>query len=104
MPTFVRLAAAADLPDNSMRAYQVGERRIALYHCAGTFYATDDICSHDYAELTHGYLDPDDCTVECPLHGSRFQLATGAVLSLPAYQPIATYPVQLIDGELLVGL
>jgi len=69
-----------------------------------TFYATTDICSHAYAELSEGYLDIDDCTIECPLHGSRFDIATGAVLTLPAYEPIATYPVRVEGEDVLVEL
>ncbi|MDQ2997318.1 MAG: non-heme iron oxygenase ferredoxin subunit [Chloroflexota bacterium] len=98
MPEFVKLAAVNDVPMNEVRAFEYAGRRIALYHCGATFYATTDICSHAYAELSEGYLDSDDCTIECPLHGSRFDIRTGAALTLPAYQPIATYSVR-VDGE-----
>ena len=104
MPDLVRLAAVGDIPANEARAFEYAGRRIAVYHCGDAFYATTDICSHAYAELSEGYLDCDDCTIECPLHGSRFSIRTGAALSLPAYEPIVTYPVRMDGDDLLVEL
>ena len=104
MPEFVKLAAVNDIPPNELRAFEYAGRRIALYHCGDTFYATTDICSHAYAELSEGYLDSDDCTIECPLHGSRFDIRSGAALTLPAYEPIATYPVRVEGEDVLVEL
>ena len=104
MPTFVRLATVDDIPVNEVRAFEYDRRRIAIYHCGEAFYATIDICSHAYAELSEGYLDCDDCTIECPLHGSRFDISSGAVLTLPAYEPIETYPVRVDGQDLLVEL
>ena len=104
MSEFVKIASVDDIPMNEVRAFEYDGRRIAIYHCGEAFYATTDICSHAYAELSEGYLDGDDCTIECPLHGSRFDIATGAVLSLPAYEPIATYPVRVEGQDVLVEL
>jgi 3-phenylpropionate/trans-cinnamate dioxygenase ferredoxin subunit len=98
MPNLVKLATVHDIHANEVRAFEYAGRRIALYHGGDTFYATTDICSHAYAELNEGYLDTDDCTIECPLHGSRFDIRTGAALTLPAYEPIATFRV-LVEGE-----
>lgn len=104
MPNFVKLATVADIPPNEVRAYDYAGKRIAIYNCGGTFFATTDICTHEYAELHEGFLDPDDCSIECPLHGARFDLRTGQVLALPAYQPLETYPVQVEGDAILVGL
>jgi len=104
MPKFVKIAKTQDIPDNEVRAFEVDGRRIALYHCGHEFYATTDICSHAYAELSEGFLDCDDRTIECPLHGSRFDIRTGTVLSLPAYEPIATYPVRVESDDVLVAI
>ncbi len=104
MPEFVRIAAVSDVPENDMRSFEYNGQRIAVYNVAGTFYATDDLCSHAYVELTQGYLEPEDCTVECPLHGSRFDIRTGRVLSLPAYTPITTYPVKVEGDDLLIEM
>ena len=104
MAEFVRIAAAADVPANSMRAFEYGDRRVAVYHVGGQWYATDDVCSHEYAHLSEGWLDPDDCTVECPLHGSRFDIRTGQPLSLPAFTPVPVYEVRVDGPDLLVCL
>lgn len=98
MASFVKLTTLGELPENDMRAFEYAGLRIAIYRAGTTLYATTDICSHEHAYLSEGFLDADDCTVECPLHGARFDVATGAALSLPAYEPIATYAVRL-DGE-----
>jgi 3-phenylpropionate/trans-cinnamate dioxygenase ferredoxin component len=104
MPEFVRIASVAEIPADGMRAFEVGDRRVAVYRIGETLYATDDICSHAYAHLTEGWLEPEDCTVECPLHGSRFDIRTGAALTLPAFAPIAVYEVRVEGDDLLVGL
>ena len=104
MPGFVKIATIQDVPDNEMRAFEHDGQKIAIYNVGGQLYATDDICSHAYAELHEGYLDTDDCTIECPLHGSRFDIRSGAVLSLPAYEPIAVYPVRVEGEDVLVEL
>jgi 3-phenylpropionate/trans-cinnamate dioxygenase ferredoxin subunit len=104
MAAFVKIARRDDIPDNEMRAFVVGERRVLVAHIDDNWYAVDDVCSHEYAELSEGWLEPEDCTVECPLHGSRFDLRTGQPLSLPAYAPIAVYPVELRDDDVYVEL
>jgi 3-phenylpropionate/trans-cinnamate dioxygenase ferredoxin subunit len=104
MPNFVKLAAVDDLPENSMRAYEYEGERIALFRVGGTFYATSDVCSHEYALLSEGFLDEEDCVVDCPLHGSRFDIRTGAALSLPAYEPIKTYEVRVEGADVLVEI
>src|ERR671930_204895 len=104
MPNFVKIASVQDIPKDEVRAFEHDGQRIAIYHIGDTFYATTDICSHEYAELSEGFLEADDCTIECPLHGSRFDIRTGAVLSLPAYEPIATYPVRVEGEDVLVEL
>ena len=104
MPDFVKVATIHAIPENGLCVAEYAGQRIALYNLGGQIYATTDICSHAYAELSEGWLDTDDCTIECPLHGSRFDIRTGAVLSLPAYEPIAILTV-LVDGQdLLVEL
>ncbi len=104
MPEFVRLASIDEIPADGMRAFEHDGRRIALYRIGDEIYATDDICSHEYAHLSEGWLEPEDCTVECPLHGSRFDIRTGAALTLPAFAPIAVYPVRIEGQDVLVEL
>jgi 3-phenylpropionate/trans-cinnamate dioxygenase ferredoxin subunit len=67
---------------------------------SGEIFAISDVCSHEEVELSDGELDGED--VECPAHGSRFNVRTGAVSGLPADAPVATYPVSVEDGEVFV--
>ncbi len=77
---------------------------MAVFNVDGTFFAVDDVCSHAEASLSEGELDPDNCTIECPMHGSCFDLRTGEPLSLPAYDPIRVYRVDVVDGILRVAV
>ena len=82
-----------------------GERRIiehdgepiAVFNCDGELFAIEDRCSHDDGPLAEGEWSPADCTVECPRHGSLFDLRTGKPRTLPAFQPVRTFPVEIID-------
>jgi 3-phenylpropionate/trans-cinnamate dioxygenase ferredoxin subunit len=76
-----------------MRLVEHEDLEIAVVNCNGTFYAIEDRCSHDDGPLVEGGLDQDKCTVECPRHGSLFDLKTGKPLTLPAYVPVDTYVV-----------
>lgn len=76
---------------------------VVVFNCDGTLYAINNVCSHAYAHLSEGDLDTDDCTVECPLHGAIFDLATGKPRTLPATRPVATYQVQVVDGTVQVA-
>ena len=71
------------------------DRRLQLRRHAAR---VEDRCSHDDGELVQGEFDQETCTVECPRHGSRFDLRTGKPLTLPAYVPIDTFPVSVEDG------
>ena len=104
MPVFVKLATINDIPENEVRAFDFEGELIAIYNRGGTFYATTDICTHAYSELHEGYFDVDECVIECPLHGARFDIQTGAVLALPAFAPLETYPVRIEGEDILVGL
>lgn len=71
---------------------------IGVYNCGGALYAIEDRCSHDDGPLCEGTWEEDTCRVICPRHGSAFDLATGRPMSLPAFEPVATYPVRIVDG------
>jgi 3-phenylpropionate/trans-cinnamate dioxygenase ferredoxin subunit len=104
MPVFVKLATVDDVPQNEMRMVEYEGEQIAIFNCNGTFYATTNICTHAYAELHEGFFDAEECSIECPLHGARFNVETGAVMVLPAFAPLETYPVQIEGNDILVGL
>jgi 3-phenylpropionate/trans-cinnamate dioxygenase ferredoxin component len=70
---------------------------VGVYNCGGSLYAIEDRCSHDDGPLCEGEWDEETCRVVCPRHGAQFDLATGAALTLPAFEPVATYPVSIGD-------
>ncbi len=77
-------------------------KEIALFRLEDGIYATDNSCSHEYSPLCEGMV-VEDC-VYCPMHGSRFNIKTGAVLNLPATRPIRTYEVKIEDGWIFVNI
>jgi 3-phenylpropionate/trans-cinnamate dioxygenase ferredoxin subunit len=87
-----------ELPPGSMKLVSAGAITIGVFNCGGNLYAIEDRCSHDDGPLAEGEWDTDSCTVICPRHGSNFDLATGRPLSLPAYEPVDTFPVRVEDG------
>jgi 3-phenylpropionate/trans-cinnamate dioxygenase ferredoxin subunit len=91
-----------ELPDGSMRLVAADGLTIGLYRCQGELHAIEDRCSHDDGPLCEGEWDAAGCQVVCPRHGSRFDLRTGAALTLPAYLPVATYPVRVRDDGMIV--
>ena len=95
-------ADAADLPPGTMMHVELDGRMIALYNLEGTFYATDDICTHRRARLSDGYLD--GRVVQCPLHFGKFDIITGEPLNPPCKIPVGTYPVTLDTQRLLIDL
>ena len=92
--------ALADLPQGTGTKVVDGEIRIALFRVGDDVYAIGDQCSHAEASLAEGELFGTE--VECPRHGSEFDVATGRPGSLPATQPVATYAVEVTDGEVFV--
>ena len=87
-----------ELPPGTFRLVPADSITIGVYNCGGELYALEDRCSHDDGPLCEGDWEPDECLVVCPRHGSRFDLRTGRPLSLPAYEPVATFPVRVVDG------
>ena len=88
-------------PDEPLRV-RVGSAQIALCNVDGTIYAIDNICTHEYAELSDGFIEG-DC-IECPLHQAQFHIPTGQALGPPADEDLATYPVKVEDGAVYVRL
>ena len=92
-----RVASVADLPDETIKRVDAGPTPLCLAHAEdGNFYALNDVCTHEEFSLSEGELWGMD--VECPQHGSRFNLVTGKVTGLPAVIPATTYPVS-VEGE-----
>ena len=93
----VRVAATSEVPVDSIKRVVADSQEICLAHAEdGNFYAIDDVCTHENFLLSGGELFGLD--VECPQHGSRFNIVTGNVTGLPAVIPTTTYPVS-VEGE-----
>jgi nitrite reductase/ring-hydroxylating ferredoxin subunit len=97
---FERVTNTSDVPAGTVKVFQAGDRSIALCNLDGAFYALDNLCTHDNGPLGEGTLY--NGTVECPRHGARFDVQTGAVKALPAVRPVRTYPVQVEGDEVSV--
>ena len=93
-----------ELLPGRMRLVPAGTITIGVFNCNGSLYAIEDRCSHDDGPLAEGEWDPDSCVVVCPRHGSRFDLETGIPMTLPAFEAVATYPVSVRDGVVVVAV
>ena len=98
---FVTVARVGEIPSGGVKVLRLGDQEIAVFHLAGAYYAMDDICTHDGGPLAEGTIE--DHVIECPRHGARFDIRTGAVLSMPATVPVATYPVRVEGNEIQVA-
>jgi 3-phenylpropionate/trans-cinnamate dioxygenase ferredoxin subunit len=100
MPAIVDICPLAELPPGTRRVVEHDDLEIAIFNVGGTLYAIEDRCSHDDGPLEDGPVDAERCTVECPRHGSLFDLRTGKPLTLPAYVPVETFPVRIEDDTI----
>jgi 3-phenylpropionate/trans-cinnamate dioxygenase ferredoxin subunit len=100
--TFHPVASDGDVTEGSPLVVDVFGIPVCLVRSAGELFAINDVCSHGQVSLSEGEVD--GCTLECWLHGSRFDLRTGAPLSLPAVDPVPVYPVKVDDGKILVDV
>lgn len=96
MSDWVRVAAVDDLKVGSVIRVEVEGEPVALANTGQEFLAVSDVCSHEYVLLHEGWLEGEE--LECPQHGSKFNMRTGRVLGPPATQPIAPYQVK-VDGQ-----
>lgn len=96
---WVRVASTADLKPGSVIQVEIDEEPIALAQTDdGEYLATTDVCSHEYVLLHDGFLEGPE--IECPQHGSKFDMRTGQVINLPATQPIDVYEVKSEGGDI----
>ncbi len=97
---FVAVAAAADLPDGTMRCVPIERERVLLAHVAGRFYALRDMCGHRNAPLSRGRLI--GTIVECPLHFAQFDVTTGRLVDGPISADVPSYETKVEAGVVLV--
>ena len=103
MADFQTVAKIDEIPDGGMRQFIAHGEPIGLYRVGPDIYAISDICTHEETFLTEGEFEPDILEVECPLHGSRFNVQSGDVRILPAIKPVDTYEVKIEGDLVLVG-
>jgi 3-phenylpropionate/trans-cinnamate dioxygenase ferredoxin subunit len=100
----VDVAPVDEFPPGSVKIVRAGQIAVGVYNLDGEYYAIEDRCSHDDGPLAEGEFDPEDRVVVCPRHGSRFDICSGRPLSLPAYEPVDTFPVVVEDGWVKVDV
>ena len=101
MGKFVRVASVTDLDDDGTMLVEVGDEQVLLAKVGGELYAIGEECTHEGGPLSQGFVE--DGQVECPLHGSLFDLKTGESTGPPAADPVRAYPVRIEDDDVLVG-
>jgi 3-phenylpropionate/trans-cinnamate dioxygenase ferredoxin component len=97
-----RVCSVGDIPDAGARRVVVGRTPVAIVRSDGEIFAIHDVCSHADVSLSEGEVDGD--TLECWLHGSRFDLRSGKPTGLPATRPVPVYPVRVEGGDVLVSV
>ncbi len=102
MSRFEKVGAVGELGPGHKKVVEVAGRQIGLFNVAGRIYAIDDICTHDGGPLAEGELY--GCEIECPRHGARFDVRTGAALCMPAVEPVRSYPVRIEGNDVLLEI
>ncbi len=101
---FTAVASRDEVPAGTSKRVYLGTEAVALFNVDGSYYAVSDRCSHGRASLSEGkVVDRNDCVLQCPWHGGRFDLKTGRPLAGPPVVPIATYRVKVNGDSILVG-
>lgn len=100
MTKFVKVGRADEIGRSEKKIYEVDGIMVVVVNLGGEYYCVEDVCTHDGGPLGEGWLD--DGQLVCPRHGARFDVRTGDALTLPAFEPVATYQVKVENGDLLV--
>lgn len=100
MAEFTRVASTSEVPDPGKTVVEVDDRVVALFHVGGEWFALDDVCTHDGGELASGDLE-DHCII-CPRHGAKFDIRTGAALTMPATRPTDSFEVKVEGDDVFV--
>lgn len=100
---WIEACAAADIEEEDVIRFDHGKRTFAIYRSPDNAnFATDGLCTHEHAHLADGLVLGD--TIECPKHNGRFDYRTGAAVQAPVGVDLATYPVKVADGKILVEI
>lgn len=102
MSEWINVAPAAELQQGQAKVIDVDGVDIAVINIDGEYFAIEDVCSHDGSPMIDCGLEPaevlDGDQLICPRHGARFCIRSGAALTPPAYEPVATFPIRVEDG------
>jgi len=99
-----RVCSFDELDEAVPHRVEIGGRTLSVVRLGEDVYVIGDQCSHADVSLSDGDVDADECTIECPKHGSEFDLKTGEPLTLPALRPVPTYSVTVAGDDVLVDL
>jgi 3-phenylpropionate/trans-cinnamate dioxygenase ferredoxin subunit len=100
MSPIIDICPLDELPPGASRIVAWEDLEIGVFNCKGDLLAIEDRCSHDDGPLAEGPFDEERCAVECPRHGSLFDLRTGKPMTLPAYEPVDTFEV-LVEDDMI---
>lgn len=99
---FQRVAKLSEIPDPGRMVVDVDDQLVVLLHVGGEVFAIDDVCTHDGGPLSEGDLD--DHTIACPRHGAKFDIRTGAALTMPATRPTKMHQVKVEGDDVFVRI
>ena len=99
---FQRVARLSEIPDPGRIVVEVDDRLVVILHVSGKVFAIDDVCTHDGGPLGEGELE--DHTIACPRHGAKFDIRTGAALTMPATRPTKVHEVKVAGDDILVRI
>jgi 3-phenylpropionate/trans-cinnamate dioxygenase ferredoxin subunit len=102
--SWVEVGRIEDVPPGHAARVEIDDVPVAIFNIDGELFCVDDTCTHAEASLSDGDLDISRCAIECPLHGSAFDLRTGDPLSLPAVEPVHVHHIDTSDGVIRVAL
>jgi 3-phenylpropionate/trans-cinnamate dioxygenase ferredoxin component len=94
----IEVCPVEELPPGGVKIVHVGELALGVYNLNGEFYAIEDRCSHDDGPLAEGDFDVEEGYAVCPRHGAHIDIRTGRPLTLPAVEPVETFPARVEDG------
>lgn len=99
---FQLVAKLSEIPDPGRMVVEIDDRLVVVLHVSGEVFAIDDVCTHDGGPLGEGELD--DHTIACPRHGAKFDIRTGAAVTMPATRPTKVHGVKVEGGEVFVRI
>ena len=98
---FVTVAKVGEIPPGGRKIVRIDDQTVAVFRLDDGYYAIEDVCTHDGGPVAEGPLEGD--IIECPRHGAKFNVKTGAVVAMPATSPVPTYTVRIQGDDIQVG-